>query len=110
MLVGVLTFLAFQLFGRGGGSVDSMTTIAGPTAEGSVDVDLYVLAKSGFNRYTESPSVADQTWMREHYEFMTVWSPYFDSRLSWFPKGVEYSDVMALKGVPFRVGSQGFFR
>lgn len=35
--------------------------------------------------------------MREHYEFMTVWSPYFDSRLSWFPNGVEYSDIMALK-------------
>jgi hypothetical protein len=35
--------------------------------------------------------------MREHYEFMTVWSPYFDSRLSWFPNGVEYSDVMALR-------------
>ena len=64
----------------------------------TASVDLYVFAKSGFDRYTENPSVEDETWMREHYEFMTVWSPYFDSRLSWFPKGVEYSDVMALKG------------
>jgi hypothetical protein len=60
-------------------------------------IDLYVLAKSGFDEYTGSPSVEDQGWMREHYEFMTVWSPYFDSRLSWFPNAVEYSDVMALK-------------
>ena len=60
-------------------------------------VDLYVLAKSGFDEYTASPSVGDQRWMREHYEFMTVWSPYFDSRLSWFPNAVEYSNVMALK-------------
>ena len=69
-----------------------------PKRPSTASVDLYVFAKSGFDRYTESPSVEDQTWMREHYEFMTVWSPYFDSRLSWFPKGVEYSDVMALKG------------
>ena len=101
-----MTFLAFRLFGGEDGSSDPTTTpqpatvtsIGGPTAEGSAHVELYVLAKSGFDRYTESPSVGDQTWMREHYEFMTVWSPYFDSRLSWFPKGVEYSDVMALKG------------
>jgi Hypothetical glycosyl hydrolase family 15/S-layer homology domain len=60
-------------------------------------IELYVFAKSGFDEYTDDPSVRDRAWMRDHYEFMTVWSPYFDSRLSWFPKGVEYSDVMALK-------------
>ena len=80
------------------GVVSSQPEGSDPAAAGSA-VDLYVLAKTEFDEHTRDPSVADRAWMREHYEFMTVWSPYFDSRLSWFPNGVEYSDIMALKGL-----------
>ena len=63
----------------------------------SRSVELYVYAKSGFDEYTKNPSERDRAWMRDHYEFMAVWSPYFDSRLSWFSNAVEYSDIMGLK-------------
>ncbi|HJQ78189.1 MAG TPA: hypothetical protein VJ948_13155, partial [Acidimicrobiia bacterium] len=79
------------------GDGQSASPLPPSNGSSSSSIDLYVFAKSGFNSYTKSPSTADQAWMREHYEFMTVWSPYFDSRLSWFPKGIEYSDTMGLK-------------
>jgi hypothetical protein len=106
VVVGGVFLVAIQLFDGEVEPIDSETS-GNTTVTSSGDsvpedlpeshVDLYVLAKSGFDEYTGSPSVEDRGWMREHYEFMTVWSPYFDSRLSWFPNAVEYSDVMALK-------------
>lgn len=53
-------------------------------------------AASDFDRYTRSPSPAQQQWMRAHYWRMRTYSPYFDSRLSWFPDAWVYKDLYAI--------------
>lgn len=58
---------------------------------------LFVYASSYFDPWTNNPSSADQQAMRDLYEFMVVFSPYFDSRLSWFPNGYEYIDMYGVK-------------
>lgn len=53
-------------------------------------------AESSFDAFTRSPSPAAQSFMREHYWRMRVYSPYFDSRLSWFRDGWVYQDAYAI--------------
>jgi hypothetical protein len=53
-------------------------------------------AGSSFNGYTQSPSLAQQQWMQDHYWRMRVYAPYFDSRLSWFPDAWFYQDLYAV--------------
>lgn len=53
-------------------------------------------AGSSFNGYTSSPTLAQQQWMQSHYWRMRVYSPYFDSRLSWFPDAWFYKDLYAM--------------
>jgi hypothetical protein len=53
-------------------------------------------ADSAFDRFTGSPSPLDQEWLRAHMWRMTVWSPYFDSRTSWYPNGWVYDDAYAI--------------
>jgi hypothetical protein len=37
-----------------------------------------------------------QTWFNTHYDRMLVYTPSFDSRLSWYPKGWAYKDLYAI--------------
>jgi len=53
-------------------------------------------ADSKFDAYTLRPSEARQAWMNSHYWRMRCYSPYFDSRLSWFPKAWVYKDLYAI--------------
>lgn len=53
-------------------------------------------AESSFDRYTRNPSRAQQRFMRRHYWRMRAYSPYFDSRLSWFPDAWAYQDLYAI--------------
>jgi hypothetical protein len=53
-------------------------------------------AESSFDTYTRSPSAAQQEFMRAHYWRMRVYSPYFDSRLAWYPEGWVYQDAYAI--------------
>jgi hypothetical protein len=53
-------------------------------------------ADSAFDSFTGSPSAQEQAWLREHMWRMTVWSPYFDSRTSWYPNGWVYDDAYAI--------------
>jgi hypothetical protein len=53
-------------------------------------------AESSFDVFTRSPSPAEQSFMRERYWRMRVYSPYFDSRLSWFRDGWVYQDAYAI--------------
>ena len=53
-------------------------------------------AESSFDAFTRSPSAAEQSFMRDHYWRMRVYSPYFDSRLSWFRDGWVYQDAYAI--------------
>ncbi len=47
-------------------------------------------SNSDFDRFTMSPSPSLKATMRARYSGMIVSSPYFDSRLKWFPKAWAY--------------------
>lgn len=64
--------------------------------KGEGQVDLLVNAKSAFDKWTKSPSSSSQATMRSLYDWMVVFSPYFDSRLSWYPNGLAYIDLYAI--------------
>lgn len=84
-------------------SVDTSTSLSAPDTESvpAVEanagaVNLLVNAKTRFDPWTESPSVADQEIMTELYDWMVVYSPYFDERLQWYPNGLAYIDLYAI--------------
>ena len=52
---------------------------------------------AAFDRYSLSPSGSDQAWMREHYFRMLTYSPYFDTRLQWYPNAWMYKDAYAIR-------------
>lgn len=49
-----------------------------------------------FDPYTNAPAPSQQQWMRDHFWRMMEYSPYFDSRLSWYPGGLVYFDLYAI--------------
>src|SRR5437867_3687805 len=49
-----------------------------------------------FDVYTSSPSLSTQQWLQQHFWRMLVYSPYFDTRLSWYPNGYVYIDSYAI--------------
>ncbi len=61
------------------------------------DVRFAMRTGSWFDPYTDNPSSGTQTWLRDHFWRMQSTSPYFDSRISWFPNAWVYLD---LYGVP----------
>ena len=52
------------------------------------------LGRSTSSRATRSPD--QRQWMRDHYARMKAWSPYFDSRLDWYPNAWAYRDAYAI--------------
>lgn len=66
------------------------------SGRGEGNVDLLVNAKSAFDSWTKSPSGSKQKTMRDLYDWMVVYSPYFDKRLSWYPNGLAYIDLYAI--------------
>jgi hypothetical protein len=76
-------------------SVISVNVIAdnhGP--EGAVR--LFVANHSDFDEWTSNPTDQQQQFIRDHYYRMETYSPYFDSRLSWYPNAWEYVDAYAI--------------
>jgi hypothetical protein len=65
--------------------------------EAAGQVRFYQIADSEFDVYTSSPPIAEQAWMRAHYFRMQTYSPYFDSRLQWFPNAWTYKDAYAIQ-------------
>jgi hypothetical protein len=53
-------------------------------------------ADSSFDAYTTSPSPEAQAWLRAHMWRMTVFSPYFDEKTSWYSQGWLYDDSYAI--------------
>src|ERR1041384_19428 len=49
-----------------------------------------------FDVYTNNPSLTTQQWLQQHFWRMLVYSPYFDTRLSWYPNGFVYIDSYAI--------------
>ena len=60
-------------------------------------VRFYNMADSDFDAYSGDPAPADAEWMRSHYARMQTYSPYFDSRLSWYPDAWVYQDSYAIR-------------
>lgn len=50
-----------------------------------------------FDTYTDNPSSSVKAWLNSHFWRMQSTTPYFDSRLSWFPNALVYQD---LYGIP----------
>src|SRR5215207_1038279 len=67
---------------------------AAQTSPGSVH--FAKAAESSFDVFTSAPTDAQKTWMRSHYARMRAYSPYFDSRLSWFSDAWAYQDLYAI--------------
>lgn len=59
-------------------------------------VNFFVATKSDFTRWTDNPTAEQKERMREYYSRVLAWSPYWDSRLSWFPAAWEYKDAYAV--------------
>ena len=53
-----------------------------------------------FDAVTDQPTASAAAWMRERYFRMVVYSPYFDSRLSWYGHGWVYTDLYGIRGHP----------
>lgn len=53
-------------------------------------------ADSTFDKYSQYPSLERQQWMRSKYWRMRAYSPYFDTRTSWFSKAWFYKDAYAI--------------
>jgi hypothetical protein len=49
-----------------------------------------------FDVYTDNPSLSVQQWLQQHFWRMLVYSPYFDTRTSWYPSGYVYFDSYAI--------------
>jgi len=60
-------------------------------------VRFYNIADSDFDVYSKQPDLETQEWMRDNYFRMQTYSPYFDSRLAWFPNAWAYKDSYAIK-------------
>jgi hypothetical protein len=54
------------------------------------------LTNSSLDAYTNSPTATQQQWFQSHFTRMVVYSPYFDSRTSWYPNGQVYQDLYAI--------------
>ena len=59
-------------------------------------VKFFVIADSGMDKWTSDPDPDTQQWMRENYSRMLTYTPYFDSRLSWYPNAWFYKDAYAI--------------
>ena len=53
-----------------------------------------------FGKYLSPASPTVQAWIREHYWRMLVYSPYFDSKTTWYPNGWIYLDAYAIYATP----------
>ncbi|HWF08369.1 MAG TPA: NPCBM/NEW2 domain-containing protein [Bryobacteraceae bacterium] len=55
------------------------------------------LAQTGFNAFTDAPSTSLQQWMQQHFARMGVYTPYFDSRTSWYANADFYQDLYGVQ-------------
>jgi hypothetical protein len=72
----------------------AMASFTGSASAASATGDLRFAqeAKSSLDRFTESPSADTQAWMRQHYDRMRTYAPYFDGRTTWYSNSWAYKD------------------
>jgi hypothetical protein len=75
-----------------------MASAAGSASASTATGDLRFAqeAKSSFDKFTERPSASTQAWMRDHYDRMRTYAPYFDGRTSWYSNSWAYKDTYAV--------------
>ena len=86
IITGVLMIGAL-LFGAASGSA---------WADPAGTVHYLGFADSSFDQFTANPTAEMQEWFGAHMWRMVVFSPYFDSRTSWYPNGWVYDDAYAI--------------
>jgi hypothetical protein len=59
-------------------------------------VSMFTIANSSFDQWTSNPTETQRRFMRDNYYRMLTYSPYFDSRLSWYPTAWDYEDAYAI--------------
>ena len=69
---------------------------AGARADSAGVVHFMRMADSSFDQYTLNPSSPTREWITTHMWRMGVYSPYFDSRTSWYRNGWVYDDTYAI--------------
>jgi hypothetical protein len=76
-----------------------MGLLAGSLAWGQSPghVNFFIYANTNFDTYTYAPSAATQQWFNSNIAGMTVFSPYFDSRTSWYSRGAMYQDLYQIQ-------------
>lgn len=90
----VLTTCAILLWATGNDPVSSV--IAQTQYPNAGRVDFYKFTDGNFDQFTRSPNSTMQEWMRTHYVRLLTYSPYFDSRLSWYSNAWVYKDLYAI--------------
>jgi hypothetical protein len=55
------------------------------------------LASPDLNAFTNSPSLATEQWFQAHFFRMGVYTPYFDTRTSWFPNSLVYQNLYGIQ-------------
>lgn len=63
-------------------------------AEG--DVRVFKFADRSFDRFTSAPGPQLRGFIRERYTRLVAFSPYFDTRTSWYPDALSYQDLYAI--------------
>ena len=59
-------------------------------------VNVQMIENPTLDPYTDIPTMADELWFESNLYRMTVYSPYWDTRTAWFPKGLIYQDMYAI--------------
>jgi hypothetical protein len=59
-------------------------------------VNYQQLAAPYLDPYTNSPNASLQQWFQSHFMRMGVFSPYFDTRTSWFPNALVYINLYGI--------------
>src|ERR1700761_5612424 len=76
-----------------------LTLFAGTMAWGQSNaghVNYLEYAQSAFDAYDSAPSPAGIQWMQKEFASMVVFSPFFDSRTSWFPNAYVYQSFYGI--------------
>ena len=74
--------------------ISAVPAAAAPASAG--DVRFVKDAGAGFDAMTASPSTSTKAFFLRNYSRMIVHSPYFDSRLKWYPRGWAYLDLYGI--------------
>jgi hypothetical protein len=65
-------------------------------AQSPGQVNFFEYAQSDFDAFTSAPSAGQEQWMEQNFDRMVVFSPYFDSRTSWYPNAYVYQDLYGI--------------